>query len=314
MKINRLLSEGRYKEIHTRFVEHLKYGWRDPQWLFMVVFSRFSGIRKLSKRFYKTPNLEKYLVDTSIFPELDVDRAVSTLRNEGFFPGLKLPKELLSELIEYGKSEYTYGNGNFSKGFLYSDKLKAERKVNQIFSFGNFINVHHNFPLVQKLGADPKIMMIVAKYFGAEPIHVNSRMWWNFITDEKDFDYKRTASFFHYDKDDFNGLRLMFYLTDVDADSGPHICVRTSHRQKKIHHLLSLRQRSDHEIIRAYGEDNIVAFIDSAGTGFFEDPFCFHKGTCPSDKDRLVLTLKYTTSRYSIFNNHVDQSLLKKIV
>ncbi len=83
----------------------------------------------------------------------------------------------------------------------------------------------------------------------------------------------------------------MFYLTDVDLSSSPHIYVKGSHKKKKLRHQFSiLRDRDDQDIIDYYGRENVINICGSVGLGFAEDPFCFHKGTVPVSKDRLILS------------------------
>lgn len=75
-------------------------------------------------------------------------------------------------------------------------------------------------------------------YLDAEPVFTGSRLWWNFaVNDEKKYDYNKTITFFHYDLDDYACLRFFFYLTDVDSNSGPHVCVRGSQLNKKFAHV-----------------------------------------------------------------------------
>ena len=52
--------------------------------------------------------------------------------------------------------------------------------------------------------------------------------------------------------------------------------------------------RSDRAMIDYYGEENIIPIYGTSGFGFAEDPFCFHRGVPPIDKNRLVLQIEYT--------------------
>jgi hypothetical protein len=98
---------------------------------------------------------------------------------------------------------------------------------------------------------------------------------------------------------DYRALFFFFYLTDVDSTTGPHMVARGSHRRKKLRHRLSLFVgRPDGEIIEYYGGDNVVTVTGPAGTGFAEDPFCFHRGTPPTSGDRLMLRVHFRISDY----------------
>ncbi|ABW26249.1 conserved hypothetical protein [Acaryochloris marina MBIC11017] len=302
------------KNIYFRTFKALKYGTRDPFWLLMYVFSRFFVVRQVFKKLSPKPDLVKFKFQDSIFAELDIEEAVNSLNKDGYFGGLQLPIEILNELLVFGKSALTYGNGNLKNGFIYADKKKAEKMVGQYFSFGSFFNLDEDLPLVRKLGSDPKLMIIAAKYFESEPVHCSTRMWWNFATEHDNFDVVNTSSFYHYDKDDFSCLRVFFYLTDVDSQSGPHVCILGSHREKNLAQILSLKERSDQEMSDIYGEKRFLTVMGIAGSGFIEDPFCFHKGTRPKDKDRLILTLCFAASRYKVLNSRANRRFLKKLV
>lgn len=302
------------KTIHSRIFKILKYGARDPFWLFMFIFSRFFIARQLFKTLSPKPDLAKFNLQDSIFTELDIEEAIYCLNKDGYFGDLQLPIDILNKLIVHGNSALIYGDGSLESGFLYKNKVRAEKTLGECFSFGSFFNLDEDLPLVRKLGSDPKLMFIAAKYFGAEPVHCSTRMWWNFATEKDNFDITNTSSFYHYDKDDFCCLRIFFYLTDVDSQSGPHVCILGSHRKKNLTQLLSLKERSDREMSDIYGKKSFVTVMGDAGSGFIEDPFCFHKGTRPIGKDRLILTLGFATSRYKVFNSKANRLLLKKLV
>jgi hypothetical protein len=93
----------------------------------------------------------------------------------------------------------------------------------------------------------------------------------------------------------------MFYLTDVNLADGAHVCVKGSHRKKKLSHQFSLlRERDDQEIKEYYGQEKVITICDRAGVGFVEDPFCFHKGIVPQVRDRLILEFKFTINNYGM--------------
>jgi hypothetical protein len=73
---------------------------------------------------------------------------------------------------------------------------------------------------------------------------------------------------FHRDVDDFSFVKFFFYLTNVGASDGPHVCVLGSHRRAPV---LSWRDRLT---LRRYTD---------------EDTTCVHKGTTPTGNPRLLL-------------------------
>ncbi|HEY9653193.1 MAG TPA: phytanoyl-CoA dioxygenase family protein, partial [Coleofasciculaceae cyanobacterium] len=118
-------------------------------------------------------------------------------------------------------------------------------------------------------------------------------LWWNFPVESTIYERRRNAQMFHYEPHNRRSLKFLFYLTDVDLCSSPHVCVRGSHIKKKLAHRLFYGGRSHPEIVNYYGYKNIVPICGRAGFGFVEDAACFHKATPPGSKDRLILELTY---------------------
>jgi hypothetical protein len=97
-------------------------------------------------------------------------------------------------------------------------------------------------------------------------------------------------------------------VTDVDASAGPHIVVRGSHGKKKLRHILSLsRVRSEGEMLKTYGAENLQTICGPSGSGFIEDPFCFHMGQEPTGRDRLVFQLRYALHDYGMGSDSVHR-------
>jgi len=121
---------------------------------------------------------------------------------------------------------------------------------------------------------------------------LGSRVWWSFPGKGAAKEEIQTGRRFHFDLYAWRSLSGFFYLTDVDEDAGPHVCVLSSHRRKALRHQFSTsRWREDAEIERVYGRGNLRTILGPAGTGFLEDPTCFHKAVPPARAPRLVLQL-----------------------
>lgn len=118
---------------------------------------------------------------------------------------------------------------------------------------------------------------------------------------------------FHFDMDDYKFLKFFFYLTDVDAEAGPHVYVRGTHRGKRLGHLFPMRRLANDEVKRSYGSERILSLEDKAGGAFIEDTFGLHKGQPPTHKDRLVLQLGFACRYYGFGNDIVDPTKLTMI-
>jgi len=136
---------------------------------------------------------------------------------------------------------------------------------------------------------------------GTDPVHIGSELLWSFPLSATPLQRLEAAQVFHYDLDDYRFIKFFFYLTDVDLSSGPHVCIRGSHKNKKFsHQLLGVRSagKEDKEIVDYYGAENVLTVCGQAGFGFVEDASCFHKATPPDGKDRLLLQIEYAINDY----------------
>lgn len=304
MHVNPLFYGGFWTEVGSRSCLYYKQTTRKPKWLLMFVLSRFNFIRAIVAFFSRRPLTQKYFVNNSIFDELHVDNVVESLKRDGFYLGLKLPKNVLQEILAFANSKDCYGDADKQFGFSYAKRKQVEEKYGKNFVKGEYFNNSLSCPAIKRLESDPKLLAIAAKYLGTEPGMTRTRLWWLFVVKQKNYDLSKGVNFFHYDLNDYQCFSFFFYLTDVDLSSGPHVCVRDSHKNKKFAHLLSLfTRRPEQDIIDYYGEENIVPICGEAGFGFAEDVFCFHKATPPTHKDRLMLEIRFTMNNYSRNNN-----------
>ena len=181
---------------------------------------------------------------SSLFINLNVDQVVESLSEDGFYAGINLPEQTVSEILDFLRIDRKITGSNGSKRIhpmsRYPDDFVSSPVVNQIIN-------------------DPKLLNIAAQYLKTSPLHVGSRLWWIF-SDVLPYQLERVGQRFHYDIDDYASLRFFFYLTDVNSlQYGAHMLVRGSHRKKKLaHRLLASRFTSDQALVEYYGESNLV--------------------------------------------------------
>jgi hypothetical protein len=132
-------------------------------------------------------------------------------------------------------------------------------------------------------------------HLGYSPRRVMTRLYWSPAGALSDDERRRNGQTidFHYDIERGSALYAYFHLTDVDRQSGAHVIVARSHRRKPLAMKLASTRRSDAAVLGCYGADSVVVVEGAAGSGFLEDPACFHKVLPPVRADRLVLQLRY---------------------
>ncbi|MBE9016540.1 hypothetical protein IQ272_10395 [Chroococcidiopsidales cyanobacterium LEGE 13417] len=290
-----------------------KYLSRTPQWLFMYVFGRFSSIQIMMLNYYQRQRTAKvYEEKDSVFSHLNTDEVVKSLIADGLYLGIHLPDSWVREIREFAERNNCYGDGNLRLSFAYQERLAAQSSYGQSFRLGKYYNASLLCPAIEKLARDPKLLNIAAKYLKVESVHAGSWLWWSFPPTAAI--YESTAAIgqvFHHDLEDYRCLRFYFYLSDTTLANGPHVCIRGSHRQKKLAYLLSLwRLRSEQDVIDYYGTSRIVTICGPAGFGFVEDPFCVHKGLPPTKGDRLILAIHFSINDYGVLGDRDDSLLL----
>ncbi|MCA1993058.1 MAG: hypothetical protein LDL41_13630 [Coleofasciculus sp. S288] len=317
-EINLLFFRGFWLEVGSRLHAYSKKASRNPKWFVMSVMGRFKIVRFVAKSLAKRRQIQNYHSEStaSTFKHLDANPIATTLKKDGLYCGIILPKNLQQEILEFAHITCCYGDREPHLGFLYSKKEQIEKEIDRTFLTAQYFNTSLLCPAIKYLGSDPKLIEIATLYLGVKPVYTGSRLWWNFaVKDEKPYDPNKTITFFHYDLDDYACLRFFFYLTDVGCHDGPHVCVRSSHINKKTIHVFSpVKRRTDQDIINYYKSENIVTICGEAGFGFAEDTFCYHKATRPLRSDRLMLQIQFAIHDYGLHNDLKEPSLLKRII
>lgn len=298
IKISSLLSRVQY-----RFFRYYGYTIKNPAWLLMFLVGRINLIRDFVSLFYQVENIDRHPEKQSLFKNIEVSKIVESLHRDGYFLGINLPSAIVNDIVRSAYSIKIQARHYRDLQFFYADKKQLSVEPNKDIVHGYYTDVNANFPWIGQLKHDPKLLQIAALYLGCHPVHVRTDLSWYFVAPREAYEkYGDAQISFHYDLDDYHTLKFFFFLTDVDLLSGPHVCVRGSHNHKKLRHQLSwLIGQSDREIVESYGQKNLVNICGSAGFGFAEDPFCFHRGTPPQRRDRLMLQIEFAVNNYGMW-------------
>ncbi|MBW4604470.1 MAG: hypothetical protein KME29_34125 [Calothrix sp. FI2-JRJ7] len=304
-----------FSNLYNAVYENYKGLTKNPKWLLMRKVSRFQAGRTIRYFLTRQSKLSQLTIDesNSYFTNVNVNEVVNQLKDDGIFLGINLPQCVVKEIVEFAESTLCYANRKPELGFYYHQKEQAQIKTKKQFIVGSYFNTSSLCPAINKLQNDAKLLAIAAKYLEREPVHQGSLLWWSFPGERTYQQLSSNGQLFHYDLDDYRFIKFFFYLTDVDKQSGPHICVRGSHKQKKLSHLILRKRETDEDIIKYYGEKSLITIYGQAGFGFVEDGLCFHKGIAPTNKNRLILQIEFATTDYGMQHDIRDPSLLKCI-
>ena len=291
---------GTFRRMAARVPTYLTDLRENPAWLPMFLLARTIPFRRAHWLTAK-PVPPSETAASSMFGQIEADEVASELKRTGISAGLTLPASIHEEIARFAHETPCFGNFDRELEFVAGEHAEAERR------FGRTILSGHHFERVLQCEAavavqrDPLLLDVARHYLGGEAKLITTRTWWSFPTKTaSEADLSRASFKFHFDLDDWRMLKFFFYLSDVDADAGPHVYVRGSHNRRRVKHQLTLLVgHPAEEVLGFYGDSNAVTLTGKAGSGFVEDPFGFHMGTLAKNTPRLMMEVGFGVSKPS---------------
>ena len=230
----------------------------------------------------------------SIFTDIAVKKAVADLNDCGVGFDLQIPTNIVKEISEFARKtpcKEPGFNDEFFADDVESGRLQGKRDV-----LRGLVNNLRDCAVIEAIAHDPQILAIVRQYLRYCPTSITQHLTWSFASDLPESAIKKIypPTNFHYDIAGYNFMTLYFYITDVDIDSGPHIMIKNSHKQKPLRMLLASNCQSDDAIFNHYGRESQLVITGNKGFGFVQDPSCFHKVKAPVSSNRLLLQIRYS--------------------
>lgn len=152
---------------------------------------------------------------------------------------------------------------------------------------------------IQEIMADLSILAVMQAYMKSKVYLDNVSLAWS--TAYKEIADISAAQLFHFDMERIKWLKIFIYLTDVDADNGPHVFVEGSHRRGGIPKTFLKKgytRLTDEEVIQAFGQEKLITFVGARGTIIIEDTRGLHKGMHLAKGQRLMLQLQYSNTLF----------------
>ncbi len=206
--------------------------------------------------------------DRSCIAPLDIERTVERLEREAYAPGFTLPAGLVDEVVRHVEAD-------------------GGRRL---------WDPHRDCEAVRRIVHDPQLVAVARRYLGVEPVLTESQIYWTLPTPDAQGRVWLAADGgrYHYDVADVRSLTVFVYLTDVDAECGPHVVVRGTQQRRTPAQILR-RELTDEEVERRW-PDRVQMITGPRGTGWFEDIACYHKQAVGT-KVRLLLAILYSIHR-----------------
>jgi hypothetical protein len=281
----------------------------DPRWFLMFVFGRFGAARDVAARLLRMAG-PQHFAGCTVFGGVDPDRVIADLERDGLSREIRLPAEIVETVRGFASATPCYAGLDRGLSFHPDEHAEAERRLGRAILVGHYLERVEDCEAIGALGRDPTLHRIAAGYLGtASPFLIATRLWWSFPTRKaREIDlHQASQERFHFDLDDWRQLKFFFYLTDVDAEAGPHVYVRGSHRRHALpHQFTPFVGKSAEAVTRHYGRDRITTLTGPAGSGFAEDPFGFHTGTLALRRSRLMLELSFGITDVLARRRHGD--------
>lgn len=229
---------------------------------------------------------------STIFPTVNSTRAADAIRKDAVFRSVCLPAGHIVRLKEFAQSQ-TLTMRHGPTGFRYEDVKDGKLRDGRTVTLAQVNDIQHH-PTAKSIAEDPIAIATMIKYLGYMP-RTNIRMYWSFVTSASVEQRQHTGQTvqWHFDSDYYNFVFASYYLTPTDDNSGAHVMVVGSHREKPTRWLFGSVRKSDEEIESHYPQNRIVTLNGRAGEGFWQDSTCFHKALAPKYSDRLLLQIRY---------------------
>lgn len=154
------------------------------------------------------------------------------------------------------------------------------------------ISPHNTIDEISEIARSPAVLEIVNSYLGENAVLSQSVCW---ITRPSSLPESHFEYGFHMDVADWKWLNLFIYLTDVDIDSGPHMCIDGTHTRR--HFTSGIERRiSDRRAVEVYGANSFITFVGPAGTALFEDTGNYHSARKVKFGYRHMLQLNFAST------------------
>ena len=231
-----------------------------------------------------------------MFDVTSVD-VVAALTRDGLFDELYLPQNVIEAISVYAAETGCFGNHDRNLDLLPAQQVAQQSRENPVTS-GHYFERINDCPAVMAVQTDVLLHAVARRYLGRNSRVISTRLWWSFpVSVDETAVGPEPREMLHFDLDDWRMLKFFFYITPVDADSGPHLYMRGTHNYHVLKHQLSLTVgRPMEEVVSVYGRDRLLSLRGEAGRGFAEDPFGYHAGSLAHTRPRLMLEIGFGVS------------------
>lgn len=213
----------------------------------------------------------------TVFGNVSADACVGALKQDGIAPGLKLPEHVMAPILAYAETcsfrEQRAG-----------DPPRPVRLVSASV---------RECPEIMALLDDAFLTGVAERYLGYRPRRAEAYLEW-LLAFPQGTEPEYAPYRYHFDVPGLASVAVFFFLTDVSEDTGAHCMLRRSHTKKPWRLLWVPGSATGDRAARHYDPALEYRVMGTAGSGFFEDLYSFHKVLCPRTGDRLSLQIRFS--------------------
>ena len=289
-----------------------KYTGKTPKWAYQSVINLFCITGGWSNSFCSSVigifngqyDPQKF-TETGVLGKINYKEAgliADTIKRDGYI----VFENVLSDSICKCLMDFALKTPCMSR-LMDSEIAEENSESLMLYSIKNPVSVRYEYSRaqiiknddVQKLLADPTLLMVAQNYLGSKPIADVMAMWWH--TAFLNHPDAQAAQYFHFDMDRFKWLKFFFYLTDVNSRNGPHVFIKGTHKNNGIPREFLKRgyaRLGDDELNEHFPNELWKKFVGPKGTLIIEDTRGLHKGQHVETGERLILQLQFSNSLF----------------
>lgn len=219
---------------------------------------------------------------------------VEEIKMKGHSSVFMMNKIILKEILEDLRNHSPIGLSNRNRYNIDYDNPVNPCEEEMWYQYENI----NEWQSVKKIISDEKINKVAASYLGNNPIVQNIHIWWSFHGNDELVKKFPGNYGWHYDIDNIKFLKIFTNLINVDLQTGPHKIYSNTHIDKSWFQKRN-RRLTDELAEKHFRNEQLQTMIGKAGTSFFEDTLCYHKGTNPI-KPRLLFQVEFSLTNYKI--------------
>lgn len=227
------------------------------------------------------------------------DTALASLRRDGYaILDVDLPPEIVTSLSSDFQQAPCTLTSDKKTSLSPDQRVQVDMHNPLAEKYAVDTNALVQNPLVRDLLLDRGLLQIAQEYVGSAPIVDIITAWYSFPTDSPSHE---AAQLFHFDLDRVRWLKAFFLLTDQTAETGAHLYIPGTQRDRGIDGRLLERgyaRLEDDEVAQFYPRSTWKTMEGRKGTILLEDTRGLHKGIALQRDHRLMLQFEYAQSLF----------------